>query len=858
VVVISDVLDLSKEVLDRRVNGWVELYKILGEQDAFEKNSRAIFKATYPTRPLKEIIKFISRKMDPSKEVDSRGAFVISGIYGTGKSHIQLTLYHLFSDPKNGKKWLEEHGLEDIHLPSYPETILMTMLNLKRSDGTKYEYLWEPIYEKMGREDLLEKIGDFPTVDDIVELVGKGTVVLLIDEIEKWYGSIDVENEPHRAQRNLAFLQNLMDASNQKDVRLFTFITLLLENDDIATIVGRTQPIKFDLTSGQKADEDRINIILYRLIDKFKDKNAIKKIASQYIGVYKRSDDINISKYKELEEKIISTYPFHPEVLEVLIDRFHAAKESQNTRGLLYILAEVLYAKSDNVDLILMSDIDAEANKDDLTFIDPKLVENCLNDVKRLKKQKYAKEILETVLIYSLTKMARSGATKTHILLGVLRVGISSNDVMLNFTGHIYGRAWYLHKLNGEYAIQEDINTYAIIDSSADTISKKNAILRMEQLVKERIFTGPDVYIFDSEGEEEKIPDNKNLKIAISFEGNDISFERFKPLFEGRTYQNTIIVVVPKKGTTVKSTGLIEMARRVVAGEGILAEPGEKPEDLHEIIKDYINSLVDRLREKFGRAIRFVGENTFPKNISPNKESAIKAHQPDIDNIKTSIVEILEREKDKGLRVDLLTDELYIKKNYPLITDPGIITTSLKELCKDKEIQLVSQNDVAYFGDRNVTIVDSMYAYHKDYVKIPEPPQEDILYAGPTTSEAVVSAEGGTSGEEVSKFKILTIPPMNPLLSTAKPELIDKLDREIKSTDKIKEFRLKIQGNLQKEELSNLNIPFDESLEEGSTITTAIVFRTNMTKNDIVSFLRDLKVPQRATFELQMEVLRGE
>jgi len=855
---ISDVLDVSEEVLERHVKGTIELYKVTGEDDAFEKDSKAVLSSTYPTTTIRKIIDFISRKMDPKQKSDIRGSFAITGTYGTGKSHILTALYHIFNDPTMAKKWLEDNSMSPDLLPTFPQTVVMPMLNLKK----RYKFLWEPIYEELGKEDLLKEIGDFPTVDDIKSLVGTGTVVLLIDEIEKWYGAIPSEDAPRRTA-NLAFLQNLMEVANEKSVKLFLFVSLLLENEEIMGIMSRTRPIKFDLTS---EDIDRINIILHRLIGKIKDREAIEMIAKQYVGLYKRSEDISTPNYRELQDKIIEQYPFHPEVLKVIIERFHASKNYQNTRGILSILAEILYGKKDEVDLILMSDVDVELKlenphyeiKDDLVWIDDKLVENCLNDIQRLRGQKYAKETLNTILMYSLTKMGKAGANKTGLLMGVIRPGISSNDVMMNFTGQIYRRAWYLHKLNGEYAIMEEPNPYAVLEAGAESVSRNEAIQRMERMLIEDIFKGPDVYIWDSISGQTQIPDTRNFRIAISLDGSDISFERFKPNLAGTTYQNTLVIVVPKKGATVKGTGLIEMAKRLCAGEKIASEEKDLPDGFSEIVLDEKKNLMERLQEKYGRVLKFVGDATFPKNISKaTREDVINAVKPDVDNVKSTILQIAQNAGEKGIRIDLLQDDFYVKRENPTITDPGIITTALKELCKDKEIKLTSQSGVDYFGDRNVTIADSMFVYHKDFVKEP-PPSGPIIWVPPGGSEIEEGKRPRPAPPPpVEPVKTVSIPPMGAISATAKPELIDKIDREINAEDVLKEVDLSISGGLESDDLDNLGLPKIKVIETGSTHSIRLILKTEMDKRELVAFLRGLKTPKRATFEIQMEVVRG-
>ncbi|HJH26368.1 MAG TPA: hypothetical protein C5S37_06225 [Methanophagales archaeon] len=61
---ISDVLDVSEEVLNRHMKGFIELYKVTGEGAEFEKSSTEVLNSTYPTSTIRRVIDFISRKMD--------------------------------------------------------------------------------------------------------------------------------------------------------------------------------------------------------------------------------------------------------------------------------------------------------------------------------------------------------------------------------------------------------------------------------------------------------------------------------------------------------------------------------------------------------------------------------------------------------------------------------------------------------------------------------------------------------------------------------------------------------------------------------------------------------------------------
>jgi hypothetical protein len=181
----------------------------------------------------------------------------------------------------------------------------------------------------------------------------------------------------------------------------------------------------------------------------------------------------------------------------------------------------------------------------------------------------------------------------------------------------------------------------------------------------------------------------------------------------------------------------------------------------------------------------------------------------------------------------------------------------LKELCKDKEIKLTSQSGVDYFGDRNVTIVDSMFVYHKDFVKEPPSP-EPGLWMPPAEPPVGVEAGKGVEGPQpVEPVKTVSVPPMGAISATAKPELIDKIDREINAEDILKEVDLSISGGLESDDLDNLGLPKIKVIETGSMHSIRLILKTEMDKRELVAFLRSLKTPKRATFEIQMEVVRG-
>lgn len=88
---IADVTTLSDEVRSGQVYGVVQLYKVLEDKPAIEKEPAKVFARTYLTEALQTALHQIRRKLAGE---DPRGSLVFTGGYGSGKSYRLLALYH--------------------------------------------------------------------------------------------------------------------------------------------------------------------------------------------------------------------------------------------------------------------------------------------------------------------------------------------------------------------------------------------------------------------------------------------------------------------------------------------------------------------------------------------------------------------------------------------------------------------------------------------------------------------------------------------------------------------------------------------------------------------------------------------
>jgi len=413
---ISEIAMLSEEAQKGDIFGIVKLYNIANPAKP-EASSDRILSITYPSHPLSQALKAIAERLSGKR---AQGTFIFAGGYGTGKSHCLLTLYHLFAAPQVAQAWLNRWSIKVI-LPQVAPIVLQLM---EGEEGNP-EFLWDPIFKRLGKVSLLSQIRDYPTISQFKEMIGKEPTVVILDELESWYEAIA---DPVRKARNLNFLQVLSEVSSDSERSLILLASLYGRNEEILGRLGREQIFIQDLG----ASEDKAEVIRFRLfqsIDQAKAKRAVESYVKCYT-VLKGSLGTVVESIDEYRSRMLRYYPLHPELLEVLFQSFSASRNYQNTRGILYLLSSVVRDSYAERDILLSSDVNPENEEvqDDLFKLEPRLVERCLEDIRRTKDEKLARGILSTILLRSFVA-GQPGANEGQIVLGNLTPSRDINEI---------------------------------------------------------------------------------------------------------------------------------------------------------------------------------------------------------------------------------------------------------------------------------------------------------------------------------------------------------------------------------------------------------------------------------------------
>jgi hypothetical protein len=544
--------------------------------------------------------------------------------------------------------------------------------------------------------------------------------------------------------------------------------SLIRDTPDIVDIIDRTGPVSINLSTAA----DREEILLYRLFASI-DQAAAKAMVDRFIQLYRERDiPVPMGDYDAYRVRMLRVFPLHPELLRILFERYSTASNYANTRGLLYLLATILREQADKVPLLLASDVDAARFDDQLTVLDRPLVEATARDIERVSHIDHGREILSTILLYSINREQKIGAEEGEIVMGAASPQVNPNDVLLGLT-QLLGRAWHLHKLNGRYAVRIEENVFAVVQNRAREVDENDAITRIAEVLAKEVLGG-NAYVYELD----EIPEDRHLKVVVSLRALDTEQDVYD-IYHGRKNQNRMVVLAPFTGDLRKDQGLIDKARRIIGGEAILEEvSAERAKKVRSIINEELKELKARISDRYGFWHKVsVMVSTGPEGERVETEAVrkvrVEAHAADLlgravsddARVREQILQVLHARGASGLRADLLYNDFYMLRRYPTVSEAAQITAALKELCKAEQLYIEGHKGQNYFGETFYGLDEHAKAmlYHADFAQIErgeDGSAEEVTVVGgkvyplpdttaklPSGEEPVLLQTGGAAGD---------------------------------------------------------------------------------------------------------------
>jgi hypothetical protein len=354
-----------------------DLYEVLmrrGKMPVYE-DPQKFFALTFPTHNLRQLVRDVALRLANKNDKAVRQ---LELTYGGGKTHTLVTLTHLFTDPDalpnlpavaefreaTGEKKLPHARVAGL---CFDKLDIDTGMDVRGPDGTvrKLHQPWSVLaYQLAGDTGLkvmhakgkAEERDTAPaenTLTELLELPGKEglATLILMDEVMMFAKGKVIQN-PNWRDILLNFFQALAQAATK--VPRCCIVASLLATDPKRTgdELGRQLLGDFaDIFRRQREEavepvvkEDVAEVLRRRFFtpESIKDTGAFRQHVIAALKGISAVDEQTAKAGAAAEERVFKSYPFHPDLTEVLYSKWTQMRGFQRTRGVLRTFALAL------------------------------------------------------------------------------------------------------------------------------------------------------------------------------------------------------------------------------------------------------------------------------------------------------------------------------------------------------------------------------------------------------------------------------------------------------------------------------------------------------------------------------------
>lgn len=349
-----------------------DLYDVvMGTARPVYQQPKEFFALTYPTRNLQELAKDVMLRLAGKCDKAVRQ---LQLTYGGGKTHTLITLFHLANEPKKLPDLPAVHELVE-RIGSTPPQARIAAVAFDRLDpetgmevvapnGERRKLLlpWSVMAYQLAGKSGLKILGsetkerDTPPFTNVLEELfrfpqkeGLSTLILL-DEVLMWARTKAGEDEAWRHKLQ-DFFQCMTQAAVKVD-RAAIVASLLATDPRKSDKLGKeiTQELYSVFRREQEegvqpvVKEDVAEVLRRRFFkpESAKDKERFRPHVVAAIKGVADLDDVTKKDARGAEERFLQSYPFHPDLTDVLYSKWTNLEGFQRTRGILRTFAQAL------------------------------------------------------------------------------------------------------------------------------------------------------------------------------------------------------------------------------------------------------------------------------------------------------------------------------------------------------------------------------------------------------------------------------------------------------------------------------------------------------------------------------------
>jgi predicted AAA+ superfamily ATPase len=477
-----------------------DLGEVLANRGAVDyRDPATFFRKTFLTRTLSDLLKEVMGRLAGSGKAEP--VIQLQTPFGGGKTHTLFALYHLLKSPKEVgrlpaiKALLDAAGLKTIPTANLA-SLVGTALNV-HSDRTfwgemAHQLGGDRLYRTVAKDDERKTAPGTRLLGDLLQEAGPS--LILIDEPLEYLikaGAVPVADSTLRAN-TLAFLQELgIAVANCPHAVLVTTLTShtseqLGESGEnllgsLEKVLGRVEKIRLPVEGSEIYE-----VIRRRLFESLGDETQHRVTAEAYWATYQKlGEDVpGACREPAYRDTLVAAYPFHPELITVLYERWSTIPQFQRTRGVLRLLAFLvsdLYQNKDNEPVIQSGSVNlgsAELRGELVRLTGNNAFHSVIDsdiagkqakapEIDRQLGSEYAKEsvsekLARATFLYSFGGGHQKGATLPQLRLAVLNTEMAPPFVS-DALNRMTKRLWYLYAESGLYSFEARPNLNRIL-----------------------------------------------------------------------------------------------------------------------------------------------------------------------------------------------------------------------------------------------------------------------------------------------------------------------------------------------------------------------------------------------------------
>ncbi len=582
------------------------------------RNAQRFFERTHETNGLISLLNGVEGRLKGRNRQNQDPIVQLQTPFGGGKTHTLISLYH------KAKEW----------------NVLPVAIVGSDMDPGQGDTFWGSIEYQLtgGLQRFKKQVA--PGTESLSKMFTdtKQPVLILMDEVLNYLeraAGVPVEKST-LAEQTLAFMLSLTEAvaSNNN----IAFIVTLQESE-VAPIEEKYSLFTDLLTRMRRVvtpveDTEIASIIRKRLFGEV-NLNEVKRIAREF-AKYTRQESILPPGMQESEyrKQFVESYPFQPEVIDVLYQRWGSFPNFQRTRGVLRFLSRVVHrASGKNRPYITLADFDLTDNdiRDELLeHVDSAYRGIINNDITG---RTAGAKAVDTTLGGTYQHLALGTRTATAIFLysftGGMERGAKLDEIkrsaaVLEHPAAIVDAAknrlteslFYLRTENGKTYFDTQPNLNRIVQTRMENVDteivERRFSAQLRKSFKPTSHARLKTVVVPKDGTD--IPDDDNLKLIVLDTRDDVFCHNLIE-YRGtipRIYRNTPFFIIPSSG---EASELKASLKKVIAYEEIKKDnslnlsPAQRKE-IDETLKESETALENALRRDY-RTVLVPGKEGF-------------------------------------------------------------------------------------------------------------------------------------------------------------------------------------------------------------------------------------------------------